>query len=143
MESLRAQRAGLRDSMSRLELALAAPATRDEARWLAAVHEALGGLAADFRVHIDFTEGPDGLYREVLDNAPRLAEAVTRLADEHVEIEEQLVDLLSSVGATEVGVDVDAVRARSTSLLGRLVRHRQRGADLVYEAYEVDLGGEV
>ena len=143
LESLRAQRAGLRDSMSGLELALAASAIRDESSWLAHVHEALGSLAADFRVHIDFTEGPDGLYREVLDNAPRLTEAVRRLADEHVRIEEQLVDLLAAVGASEVDVDVDAVRARGTALLGRLVRHRQRGADLVYEAYEVDIGGEV
>jgi hypothetical protein len=28
------------------------------------------------------------------------------------------------------------------ALLGLLVRHRQRGSDLVYEAYELDIGGE-
>jgi len=26
-------------------------------------------------------------------------------------------------------------------LLGHMVRHRQRGADLIYEAYQTDVGG--
>jgi hypothetical protein len=26
--------------------------------------------------------------------------------------------------------------------MGQLVRHRQKGADLVWEAYDVDLGGQ-
>jgi hypothetical protein len=38
--------------------------------------------------------------------------------------------------------DVDHVRELGTTLLGALVRHRQRGADLVFEAYQVDIGGE-
>jgi hypothetical protein len=37
---------------------------------------------------------------------------------------------------------VDKIRDLGTLLLGVLVRHRQRGSDLVYEAYELDLGGE-
>ena len=32
-------------------------------------------------------------------------------------------------------------RVELTALLAALARHRQRGADLVYEAYAVDLGG--
>ena len=46
---------------------------------------------------------------------------------------------MDGAGGTE---DVEQVRALGTSLLGRIVRHRQRGADLVYEAYEVDVGGD-
>jgi hypothetical protein len=37
---------------------------------------------------------------------------------------------------------VDRVRGLGTALLGRLLRHRQRGSDLVYEAYQIDIGGE-
>ena len=33
------------------------------------------------------------------------------------------------------------LRVELTALLAALARHRQRGADLVYEAYAVDLGG--
>jgi hypothetical protein len=34
---------------------------------------------------------------------------------------------------------VAKVREDVTGLLGALVRHRQTGADLVYEAYQVDI----
>jgi hypothetical protein len=37
---------------------------------------------------------------------------------------------------------VEAIRDLGTTLLGHLARHRQRGADLVYEAYQADIGGE-
>ncbi len=37
--------------------------------------------------------------------------------------------------------DPAALREEATALMGQLVRHRQAGADLVFEAYEVDLGG--
>jgi hypothetical protein len=37
--------------------------------------------------------------------------------------------------------DLPAFREEVTTLMGQLVRHRQKGADLVYEAYDVDLGG--
>jgi hypothetical protein len=33
------------------------------------------------------------------------------------------------------------VREQVTSVLSDLIRHRQRGADLVYRAYAVDIGG--
>ncbi|MDQ1458785.1 MAG: hypothetical protein QOI08_269, partial [Actinomycetota bacterium] len=35
----------------------------------------------------------------------------------------------------------DELRVELTALLAALARHRQRGADLVFEAYAVDLGG--
>ena len=38
--------------------------------------------------------------------------------------------------------DLDDVRERGTTLIAALVRHRQRVADLMYEGYEVDIGGQ-
>ena len=38
--------------------------------------------------------------------------------------------------------DVDSIRESATTFLGRLSRHRQRGADLVFDAYQTDIGGE-
>jgi hypothetical protein len=38
--------------------------------------------------------------------------------------------------------DLPAFREEVTTLMGQLVRHRQKGADLVWEAYDVDLGGQ-
>ena len=142
LESLRRHRAELRESMSALESALAAPVTASQARWVQRVQVAIMELAADFREHIDITEGPDGLYREVVRTSPRLSEAVASLTREHQLITGRLDDLLARVTPPDVTADVDRVRDLATALLGRLVRHRQRGSDLVFEAYEVDIGGE-
>jgi len=51
-------------------------------------------------------------------------------------------NLLARVGPPVPADQVDAIRAHGTALLARLARHRQRGADLIHEAYEVDIGGE-
>ncbi len=142
LDALRRRRAELRESMSALELALAAPAPGDQGRWAERVHVSLVELSADFREHIDVTEGKDGLYRDVLASAPRLTEAVARLTQEHVQINTQVEDLLAHARTTRSAADVDRARELGTALLGTLVRHRQRGSDLVYEAYELDVGGE-
>jgi hypothetical protein len=46
------------------------------------------------------------------------------------------------VSEADINMDVDTVRDRGTALLGQLVRHRQRGSDLIYEAYSAEIGGE-
>lgn len=141
LDVLRRRRAELRESMSALELALAAPAPVGQARWSQRVHVALVELSADFSEHVAITEGPDGLYSELARTAPRLSGSVAALAHEHALITDHVAELLARVDAQE-GVEVDRVRTLGTALLGRLVRHRQRGSDLVYQAYEVDIGGE-
>ena len=142
LEELRRHRAELRESMSALEDALAAPATSDRERWAQRVHVAAVELAGDFREHVDITEAPNGLYRELLKTSPRLSGAVATLTREHVLIRGQVDGLLARVAAPEAIGDADRVRDLGTALLGRLVRHRQRGSDLVFEAYEFDIGGE-
>ena len=138
---LRRHRAELRESISALEDALAAPATADQARWAQRVHVALVELSGDFREHIDITEGPDGLYRDLLKTSPRLSDAAASLTREHVLIRGQIDHLLARV-TPDVNEEVDRVRDLGTALLGRLVRHRQRGSDLVFDAYHFDIGGE-
>ena len=142
LEELRRHRAELRDSMSALEDALAAPATVDHERWSLRVHAALLELSGDFRAHVDLTEGENGLYREVLTTAPRLSEAVAGLTREHGLVRDQVEKLLGRVTPPSEVTDPERVRNLGTLLLGRLVRHRQRGSDLVFEAYEFDIGGE-
>ena len=142
LEDLRRHRAELRESMGALEDALAAPATADHARWAQRVHVALVELSGDFREHIDITEGPNGLYRDLLESSPRLTGAVARLTGEHGLIRGQVDNVLARVTAPAVIEDVDRVRDLGTALLGRLVRHRQRGSDLIFDAYDFDIGGE-
>ncbi|HLN76344.1 MAG TPA: hemerythrin domain-containing protein [Nocardioidaceae bacterium] len=140
--SLRRRRAELRDSMNALEQALAGPAAGDPRRWAERVHVALVELSADFREHIEITEGEHGLYQELRETAPRLSDAVARLASEHAEISKLIDEAMASVTAGEPEQDPGRVRDLGTTLLMRLVRHRQRGSDLVYDAYEFDIGGD-
>lgn len=140
LEDLRQRRAELRDAMTALEHALAGPATGDPARWASRVQAAMVELSADLGTHVEITESPDGLYPELLQVAPRLSEPVAKLIREHVTLRATVDDLLSALDRRPP--DVEQVREGGTSLLSSLSHHRQRGADLVYEAYEVDIGGD-
>lgn len=140
LEELQQRRAQLRESMDALEGAMAAPSAGDPARWRQRVHVALVELAGDFRQHIEITEGTEGLHQDLLASSPRLSGPVAALTAEHEVIRAELDDLLSRLGDGEPEVAV--VREDGTVLLGKLVRHRQRGSDLVFEAYEFEIGGE-
>lgn len=142
LEELRRHRAELRESMGALEDALAAPATSDRSRWTQRVEAALAEVAGDFRAHVDLTEGPNGFYVELLATSPRLAGPVDELTRDHELIGGQIDDLLTRVAGPDGSASADGIRRSATALLGRIVRHRQRGSDLVFEAYEFDIGGE-
>ena len=142
LDDLSRLRAELRGSMAALEQALAAPAPGRGGTWAERVDAALVELSADFREHIAVTEGPDGLHGAVLVASPRLSAAVRRLVDDHAVIAGLVADLLTRVRPPVPDGEVGAIRALGTALLGRLARHRQHGADLIYQAYDVDLGGE-
>jgi hypothetical protein len=47
----------------------------------------------------------------------------------------------AAISQTKSEDAVDAIRAEVLELLLAVSRHRQRGADLVYEGYNVDIGG--
>jgi hypothetical protein len=142
LEELRRRRGELRDSMSALEQALAAPPGRGPRGWAGRVEAALVELCGDLREHIAITEGPEGIYAELMAQAPRLSGQMDRLTREHVQIKEGVEALLAEVSAPDVEERSHRVRDLGTQLLATLSRHRQRGADLVYEAYEVDIGGD-
>lgn len=141
LEELRRRRGEMRESIGELELALSAPAAADRVQWAKNVHAALADLSRDLDQHVEITEGSEGLYGEVLAAAPRLADAVSRLTEDHTVIREQVDGLLARADAAANLEDVTVVRDLGTDLLARLLRHRQHGADLVFEAYEFDVGG--
>jgi hypothetical protein len=142
LDLIRLRRAELREAMNRVEKALAAPAPGRANAWANEVAAALRQLHADFGEHIAVTEGPDGLYIDVMASAPRLSNAIQRLTAEHGQISSDLAHIGARMNSVVSAEDVEDVRALTTSLLAQLARHRQRGADLVFEAYEVDVGGE-
>jgi hypothetical protein len=137
----RTRRAELLAAITGLERVLAVPA-RDPT-WAARVEAAIAALATAFDHHIAATEGSDGMYAEILRSAPRLDFAVNRLVLEHADARASIAalgKLSAELGGSDLG-GIERVRDEGTELLAKLVRHRQRGADLVFEAYAHDIGG--
>lgn len=146
LSATRARREELHGAICAVETVLAS-AAHDPA-WKPRLQRRLDRLAASFRVHVEATEGEDGLYSEVLRTSPRLAFAIEQLTAEHDQIEVllQTVRRLAADGDTlPQGPDLDAwidrVRSEGTQLIGLLTKHRQKGADLLYEAFAQDIGG--
>lgn len=141
LAAVRERRAELRESLSALEQALASPAVGRPLIWGERVRSVLVELADDFREHIEVTEGPDGLHQAILAGDLRLTNAVDALTGEHHRIADALADLVSATEPPVTMSDVAGVRDQATTLLTQLIRHRQQGADLIFEAYATDIGG--
>lgn len=134
VEKARVRRHLLGDALNGLESAVAGPSEAED--WVDGVRAALAELRRAFDEHIEVTEGPGGLLEEVRDLAPRLSGEIALIETEH----EELMDLVGKVEASlDQSTDPKAVRNRAMALLPRLSLHRQRGADLVYDAYNVDI----
>jgi hypothetical protein len=143
LEAARGQRLSLRRAIAGLEEALTVPDGPGGQDGLPTrLVPALERLREVFAVHVEVTEAPGGLYQEILENAPRLANRVTRFRREHAEITEGIRRGLAECATADTPADVQALRDHSVRLFADLVRHRKRGLDLVYEAYHVDIGGE-
>ena len=136
LDMARRQRAQLLATIQRVERALAAPA--GEPGWRGGVMTRLAALRDAFAEHIAVTEGLEGLYAELLTTAPRLAHGVDGLVRDHA----RLRYAMDAVWARAPGARPQELRLWAGDLLRDLYRHRQRGADLVYEAYQTDIGGE-
>ena len=141
LDAVRARRAELRSSITFLEIALAAPASGRSVVWGETVHDALAAVSDEWVAHLEVTEGADGLHRAVQSANVRMTNAIDRLTAEHVTLSAEIAGLVDDSHPPVSGDDVDALRVRATALLSHLSRHRQRGADLVYEAYQCDIGG--
>jgi hypothetical protein len=143
LQAAKGQRLSLRRAIAGLEQALAAPPAGEEpGAWPDRLRGALGHLDEVFAVHVRVTEGPGGLYEEILENAPRLANRVKRFRREHADIAAAIGRGIAEAGAAgDDPARVEEVRDHALRLFADMVRHRKRGLDLVYEAY-VDIGGE-
>ncbi|SCL19907.1 hypothetical protein GA0070624_1867 [Micromonospora rhizosphaerae] len=118
--------------------ALMAPAGEPHWRERLVLH--LDPVRQGFAEHVQLTEGPTGLYAELLHQAPRLHRRVGLLTREHGAIAAAIAALQHA--AELPGVPAEELCGRAGHLLRALSRHRQRGADLLWEAYQADLGGE-
>jgi hypothetical protein len=134
VEKARVRRHLLGEALRSVERAVARPSEAEQ--WLDGVTATLAELGRALDEHIEVTEGKGGLLEEIRDVAPRLSGEIQLIEAEH----EELIDLLAKAEASlEQSTDPKAIRNRAMALLPRLSLHRQRGADLVYDAYNVDI----
>lgn len=120
-----------------LEQAIAAPVGNAEA-WRARVALVLDELAETLADHIVETEADDGLFGRVVRDTPRMQSSVDRLISQHRDLSTDLEDLREELRTGDAGLSV--IRKAALELLTHFIRHRHGGADLLYEAYWVDVG---
>jgi hypothetical protein len=107
--------------------------------WVVAVGVALDGLADAWHEHVAFTEGPNGLFEELLDDSVEVAPEIDRLRRDHEVLDAHIArvrELLASPGA---GPHDTRILLALTGITKLVDHHRRRGADLLYRVYSVDL----
>jgi hypothetical protein len=129
----------LGEAAQELERAVSAPA-RGSAIWRKQVDYCLGELRTTLIEHIELTEGADGLLDQITEDEPRLVPDVEVILADHAELCEA-VDLAKDLVEQDRADDAHEIRAAVLDLIGRLYAHRHRGSDLVFDAYNVDIGG--
>jgi hypothetical protein len=137
------RRADLHHALVDVERAISSPAAGRLETWTGDVMKRLTILLHTIEEHIQVTERPEGLYDEILHLAPRLSSQVDRLRWEHPILRDGTAELLERLHSTTIGEGwpLDEARDDAQRLLGKIVKHRQQGADLVWEAYNLDIGG--
>ena len=141
LDAVRQRRAELSDTLHVLSACVADAPSRPAVVWGERMHDALLRLASDFELHIEVTEGEEGLHQAILAGDLRLANQVAALSDEHPALATGIAELVALTEPPVTAAAVAEVAARTTALTDRLHRHRKRGADLIWEAYATDLGG--
>ncbi len=142
LAAIRARREALYQAIVGLEDALASP-SGDSERWRLRVAMATEHAAARVDDHIHQTEAPKGLLTKIKDQEPRLSRKVAQLKVDHERLRtslDALTQALAVIDEGELGSRAESIRDQAGELLTQLVRHRQRGADLIYEAFHVDIG---
>jgi hypothetical protein len=136
LRDARARRVALGAAMARAEQSLAAPCASPQ--WRSEVRASLVHLRLAIDSHVAEVESETGLLGELRQVAPRLSGPIDQVAAEH----QTLCRAADAALDASEEATIDEVRARVLNLLLALARHRQRGADLVYEAFNVDIGGQ-
>jgi hypothetical protein len=133
------QRSQLGQAMQRVELAAAAPAAKGS--WIPELAQNLRQLEIAFDQHIRDVQSPSGLLDQIVDQAPRLQRSVEASKADHAAVAEAVKQAVALAGADDAADRIDEVREVTMAALVALARHRQKGADLIYDAYDVDIGG--
>lgn len=143
LRSVKRHRSDLKRTMTALEGVLARPIGSDAGAWLDAVRHRLADLQDAFDNHIRVHEGPDSFHADIVRSQPHLTPHVVSLQRDHHRLTVQLMGLSDMIERHTSPRDVVyEVRTLGTDLIHQFARHRQKGADIVWEAFNFDVGGE-
>lgn len=111
--------------------------------WWAAMARQIEVVGEALQYHRAATEGGHGLHAEVLLEAPRLAQRLGRLDEEHADLAEQIVALRGAIAeaAGQPGAH-SVVIASALVTVARIRSHQSLAYNVVLDATNVDLGGE-
>jgi len=130
-------------AVHRLEAALASPAPGREAAWKLRAGAALVGVLDSLNVHRESAENEGGVIAEaeaLLGRPPALASA----RSQHVGLLKDAGKLLADLEGRrdDAKLTCEAVRERAWRLASALRNHQALEADLILEAFDLDIGGE-
>jgi DNA repair ATPase RecN len=127
--------------MHALEEATGRPALARSEAWTQAVTTALDRLESAFAEQRASYEDPLGLMAEIASDAPRLRSVVRQLRHRWIELESTARALRQTLRSCPDAYSIHEVRDRVRWLMGSVRHHREREADLVFDALEIALEG--
>jgi hypothetical protein len=122
-----------------LERAIAQPAGDDALGWAADTANAVEEMRRVLDDHIRETEAPGSFYDDVIEHSPHLVNAAHRLQAEHPPLAATVDALALELKTVTDDESVEVTRQAAVELIKALLLHRHRGAELVYDAYNVDV----
>ncbi|MFM8302940.1 MAG: hypothetical protein ACKOA9_01380 [Actinomycetota bacterium] len=122
-----------------LERAMAEAAGDDAAGWASRAGNAALEMRSVLRHHITETEAVGGFYDDIAENYPNLANAASKLRSDHAPLRAGVDQLVETLSTVRDDVGVENARVEALDLLRGLLLHRHRGAELVYDAFNVDV----
>lgn len=134
-DEARARRLALHAAVVDLEEALTSPAG-DGVGWLQTVRVSIDDMDATLRAHVRDAESDEGLLAQISEDSPWLGPRVEQVRRAHGELVERSNALTINCRQT---ADADAIRNEAFQLIARVSRHRHQAADLLYDAYDLDL----
>ena len=141
IQEARKKRVVLREAMIDYEAAITTPVASP--MWLENAVQGLAVLRTALNEHISEVDRSDGIIAKALDHAPWLESHAEILRNQHDDLSarvQRLGEILDGFD-TEDATAVAIMREESYDLIRHLSRHRQNGAELVYDAYDMDIGG--
>lgn len=139
---VRRRRSALAIAMADLESAISRPGPGRTEQWRTEVHHALDEVRDALVRHIIVTESPDSFQEHILKRLPELTPRVRRLRRDHNRAHHLVNEAYIALEAPIDDAFVEEARDRVTEVLLHLSHHRQRGSDLIWEAFNIDIGGE-